>query len=126
MTNVVKIPRKKSSYKPLGRQRVFFLGYQYIGGHCNEELQSVYLKRGGLKQGIRTWSLITYGKYDEGSRIYSLELETCDDQGLPAMVNALHFEGRDYVSEEELRWMGWNGESNDPAEVISISQSLLD
>ena len=63
MTNIVNFPQKEKRSKPLPRQRVFYIGYWYVGPTLCQEVQRLYLKRKGLKNGIRYWSVITYGKY---------------------------------------------------------------
>ena len=66
--------------KPLPRQRVFYLGFVYAGPQLCQDVMNLYLKRHGKKNGVRKWSLITYGKYDENDkRKYSIEINFCDE-----------------------------------------------
>ena len=52
-----------------------------------QEVQNVYLKRHGRKEGTRRWSIITYGKFDEWDvRNYSLELANCEEDDVPDMI----------------------------------------
>ena len=61
--------------KPLPRQRVFYLGFVYTGPQLCQDVMNLYLKRHGKKNGVRKWSLITYGKYDETDKQkYSIEI----------------------------------------------------
>ena len=74
MTNVITLPEREKL--PIGsqRQRVFYLGFVYRGPPLMQEVQDVYLKRHGRKDGTRRWSIITYSKYFEWDvRSYSLE-----------------------------------------------------
>ena len=80
MTNVITLPEREKL--PIGsqRQRVFYLGFVYRGPPLMQEVQNVYLKRHGKKEGTRRWSIITYGKFDEWDvRNYSLELANCEE-----------------------------------------------
>ena len=53
-----------------------------------QEVQRLYLKRKGLKNGTRYWSVITYGKYDESNnRTYSIEIEQCEENDVPDMLD---------------------------------------
>ena len=53
-----------------------------------QEVQNVYLKRHGKKEGTRRWSIITYGKFDEWDvRNYSLELANCEEDDVPYMID---------------------------------------
>ena len=76
MNNIISFPKKEKRAKPLPRQRVFYLGFRYVGPMLCQEVQNLYLKRNGMKKGVRWWSILTYGKYDENDSIeYSIELE---------------------------------------------------
>ncbi len=68
MTNVIPFPIKAERPSPLPRQRVFYVGFRYVGPMCCQEVQQLYLKPKGLVCGERWWSMITYGKYDESDR----------------------------------------------------------
>ena len=108
MNNVLIFPKKEKQKKPLPRQRVFYLGFRYVGPMLCQEVQNIYLKRNGLKKGSRTWSLITYGKYDEyDSKNYSLELDTCEEDNLPDLLDEYDVGGE--VTFDELKEMGWRG-----------------
>ena len=73
--------------KPLPRQRVFYLGFVYTGPQLCQDVMNLYLKRHGKKNGVRKWSLITYGKYDENDkRKYSIEINFCDEDDVPYML----------------------------------------
>ena len=58
MTNIVNFPKKEKRSKPLPRQRVFYIGYWYVGPVLCQEVQRLYLKRKGLKNGTRYWSVL--------------------------------------------------------------------
>ena len=88
MTNVIQLPEREKL--PIGsqRQRVFYLGFVYRGPPLMQEVQNVYLKRHGKKEGTRRWSIITYGKFDEWDvRNYSLELANCEEDDVPDMID---------------------------------------
>lgn len=88
MTNVITLPERERL--PIGsqRQRVFYLGFVYRGPPLMQEVQDVYLKRHGRKDGIRRWSIITYSKYFEWDvRSYSLELANCEEDDVPDMID---------------------------------------
>ena len=75
---IIKFPTKEKREKPLPKQRIFYLGYRYVGPMLCQDVQNLYLKRKGINKGVRWWSIITYGKYDESdSKEYSIELEVC-------------------------------------------------
>ena len=119
MTNIVNFPKKEKRSKPLPRQRVFYIGYWYVGPTLCQEVQRLYLKRKGLKNGIRYWSVITYGKYDESdTRTYSIELEQCEENDVPDMLEA--FDLGNEVTFSELADMGWRGQVIYSAPVKSI------
>ncbi len=84
-----------------------------------QEVQNIYLKRNGFKNGSRTWSLITYGKYDENDRKnYSIELDNCEENDLPDMLD--EFDVGNQVTFDELVDMGWRGKINYSSSVISL------
>ena len=84
-----------------------------------QEVQNIYLKRNGFKNGSRTWSLITYGKYNENDRKnYSIELDSCEENDLPDMLD--EFDVGNQVTFDELIDMGWRGKINYSASVISL------
>ena len=103
--------------KPLPRQRVFYLGFVYIGPQLCQDVMNLYLKRHGKKNGVRCWSLITYGKYDEfDTRNYSIELDFWDENDVPDLLKQ-YFIG-EYIKLDDLRKFGWNGKVNQNAEII--------
>ena len=119
MNNVIIFPKKEKRIKPLPRQRVFYIGFRYVGPFLCQEVQDIYIKRNGSKKGLRTWSLITYGKYDENDiRHYSLELDSCEENDLPDLLD--EFGLGNQVTFEELRDMGWQGQIDYSANVISL------
>ncbi len=121
MTNIVNFPKIEKRKKPLPRQRVFYIGFRYVGPSLCQDVQNIFIKRNGLKEGIRTWSLITYGKYDEDDyKKYSIELESCEENDLPDLLN--EFDVGNQVTFDELKEMGWTGEVNYSAKIIQIAE----
>ena len=119
MNNILVFPQKEKLPKPLPRQRVFYLGYRYSGPPLCQDLQHVYLKRNGLVNGKRKWSLITYAKYDEWDRReHSIELVNCEENDLPDILN--EWDMSNNINFEELRSMGWNGKVLFSAKVINL------
>ena len=119
MTNIVKFPYNEKKLKPLPRKRVFYLGFRYVGPFLCQEVQNIYLKRNGLKNENRRWSLITYGKYDEhDTREYSIELDNCEDNNLPDLLK--EFDVGNQVTFNELRSMGWIGNMNYSADNPNV------
>ena len=107
---------------PLPRQRVFYLGIVYTGPAMCQEVTKLYLKRHGKKNGNRKWSLITYEKYDEyDQREYSIELESCQEDDVPEMLSQ-YFIG-EHISIDDLRTFGWNGKTNQNAEIIELRKN---
>ena len=125
MTNSVEFLQKEKRPSPMPRQRVFYIGYRYIGPMLCQDVQSLYLKRKGIKHGARWWSMITYGKYDENdSREYSIELEECMENDVPDMLDM--FEVGNEVTFSELEDMGWRGQVMYSAPVKSIFHRCYD
>ena len=121
MTNIVNFPKIEKREKPLPRKRVFYIGFRYVGPFLCQDVQNIYLKRNGLKEGLRTWSLITYGKYDEDDyKEYSIELESCEENDLPDLLD--EFDVGNQVTFDELRVMGWRGQVECSAKIIQISE----
>ena len=121
MTNIVKFPIKVKRDKPLPRQRVFYIGFRYVGPFLCQDVQSLYLKRKRVIEGVRCWSIIRYGHYDENdSREYSIELEECRENDLPDMLD--EYDIGDQVTFDELREMGWRGLVDYSATIINISE----
>ena len=125
MTNVIPFPRKDKRLSQLPSQRVFYIGYRYVGPFLFQEVQQLYLKRKGLVYGERWWAMITYGKYDETDRrTYSIELEECHENDVPDMLGK--FEVANEVNFVELAEMGWQGKVSYSAPVKSIFHSCYD
>ena len=121
MTNIVKFPKKVKREKPLPRQRVFYIGFRYVGPFLCQDVQSLYLKRKKVIERVRWWSIIRYGHYDENdSREYSIELEECRENDLPDMLD--EYDIGDQVTFDELREMGWRGQVDYSATIINISE----
>ena len=122
MTNIVNFPKIEKREKPLPRQRVFYIGFRYVGPFLCQDVQNIYLKRNGLKEGLRTWSLTTYGKYDENdNKEYSIELDSCEENDLPDLLN--EFDVGNQVTFDELREMGWRGRVECSATIIKMSEN---
>ena len=125
MTNIVNFPQKEKRPLPMPRQRVFYIGYRYVGPMFCQDVQSLYLKRKGLKRGERWWAMITYGKYDESdSREYSIELEECLENDVPDMLDM--FDVGNEVTFSELEDMGWQRQVMYSAPVKSIFHRCYD
>ena len=125
MTNIVNFPQKEKRPLPMPRQRVFYIGYRYVGPMFCQDVQSLYLKRKGLKHGERWWAMITYGKYDESdSREYSIELEECLENDVPDMLDM--FDVGNEVTFSELEDMGWRRQVTYSAPVKSIFHRCYD
>ena len=125
MTNIIKFPQKQKRPAPLPSQRVFYIGFRYIGPTLCQEVQNLYLKRKGVKNGGRKWAMVTYAKYDESDkRFYSIELEDCDENGVPDMLANFGVDGD--VTFKELQQMGWNGRVSYSAPVKSMFHKCYD
>ena len=123
MTEIIQFPSKQKRSKPMPKQRVFYIGYRYVGPMFCQDVQNIYLKRNGLIKGVRTWSLIRYGKYDENDfKEYSIELDRCEEYGLPDLLD--EYDVGDQVTFDELRDMGWRGKIDYEAKLISISNYI--
>jgi len=119
MTNVISLPIPEKSPQKLPRQRVFYIGFHYVGPPLCQEIQKLYLKRRGIRNGTRWWSIITYARHiDYGSQVYSLELDECKEDELLDLLEQLRIE--ECVTLDELRNMGWRGSGGYSAEIISI------
>ena len=127
MTNVITFPQKDKRPLPLPRQRVFYIGYRYVGPMLCQEVQNLYLKRKGFKHGKRYWSVITYGKYDESdARTYSIELEMSEENDVPDMLDAFDLDLGNEVTFSELKDMGWRGKVSYSAPVESLFHKCYD
>ena len=123
MPNIIHFPLKEKRLKPMPKQRVFYIDYRYVGPMFCQDVQNIYLKRNGLIKGARTWSLITYGKYDENDcKEYSIELERCEEYGLPDLLD--EYDVGDQVTFDELRDMGWKGVIDYEGKIEHISKYL--
>ena len=121
MTNIVRFPTKVKRDIPLPRQRVFYIGFRYAGPFLCQDVQSLYLKRKRVIDGVRWWSIIRYGHYDENdSREYSIELEECRENDLLDMLDEYDVGGE--VTFDVLREMGWSGQVDYSATIINISE----
>jgi hypothetical protein len=121
MTNIITFPQKEKREKPLPRQRVFYIGFRYVGPFLCQDVQSLYLKRKRVIEGVRWWSIIRYGHYDENdSREYSIELEECRENDLPDMLDEYDIGGE--VTFDELKEMGWRGLVGHSATIIELSK----
>ena len=125
MSNVISFPRKSGAPKALPRQRVFYVGFRYVGPAFCQDVQQLYLKRKALIDGMRWWAIITYAKYDESDRrTYSIELEECEEEAVPEMLNMFDLE--EEVSISELRKMGWQGKLARRGEIKSLLHPCYD
>ena len=122
---IIKFPRNVciplKYEEPLPRQRVFYLGVVYTGPPLCQDVTDLYLKRHGKIKGVRKWSLITYGKYDEfDKRNYSLELDTCDEDDVPDMLCQFYI--GNHITFDDLRKFGWNGNVYNEAKIIDFKK----
>ena len=125
MTEIIKFPSKQNRSKPMPKQRVFYIGFRYVGPMFCQDVQSLYLKRNGLINDTRTWSLIRYGKYDENDyKDYSIELDKCQENDLPDMLD--EFDIGNQVNFDELRDMGWKGVVDYEAKVENLFKNKND
>lgn len=125
MTKIIKFPSKQKRSKPMPKQRVFYIGFRYVGPMFCQDVQSIYLKRNGLINDTRTWSLIRYGKYDENDyKDYSIELDKCQENDLPDMLD--EFDIGNQVNFDELRDMGWKGVVDYEAKVENLFKNKND
>lgn len=125
MHNIIKFPVKMKHLLRMPKKRVFYIGYRYVGPMFCQDIQQLYLKRKGYKNGTRHWSIITYCRYDESnSKTYSFELEECEEKDVLDMVNALDLE--EQISIGELREMGWVGKTYDNNVIKSIYHRSYD
>ena len=123
---VIKFPRNICTplkyEKPLPRQRVFYLGFVYTGPTLCQDVTDLYLKRHRKVNGIRKWSLITYGKYDEfDKRKYSIELDCCNEDDVPDML--CQFNIGNHITFNDLRLFGWNGNVINNAKIIEFKKN---
>lgn len=120
MNNVIKLKFPKKTKKPLPRKRVFYIGYRYVGPMFCQDVQHLYLKRKGKRNGTRYWAIIIYVKFDECSaREHSFEIDECKEYELPEVLYSLQME--DEIDLNDLREMGWEGSENPQVEIKSIS-----
>ena len=125
MTKIIKFPSKQKRSKPMPKQRVFYIGFRYVGPMFCQDVQSLYLKRNGLINDTRTWSLIRYGKYNENDyKEYSIELDKCQENDLPDMLD--EFDIGNQVNFDELRDMGWKGVIDYEAKVENLFKNKND
>ena len=82
---------------------------------------NLYLKRHGKKNGVRKWSLITYGKYDENDkRKYSIEINFCDEDDVPDML--CEYSIGNHIKLNDLRKFGWNGKVDNQAKILNFKK----
>ncbi len=120
MSNIFKFPKKyKSQETFFPRNRIFYIGFRYVGPCFCDELQVLYLKRNGVLEGKRWWSMITYAKFEDyNTREYSIELEKCEEDDVPSMLD--DFDMGEMVTYTDLRKMGWNGKIENSANIIKF------
>ena len=119
MTNIVDFPEIEVIPEALPRQRVFYVGYRYVGPMLCQDVQNLYLKRKGVKNGERSWAMIAYISLNENnSKTYSFELEKCTENQVPALLEK--YELQDEVSISDLRKMGWRGKVQRSATIIQL------
>ena len=109
-SNVRKLSKYIFNRRPPPKQRVFYIGYRYVGPMFCEEIQDVFLKRKGKVNGNQKWSFITYPKCEESGRYYSFQIDECFQDEVPKLIELLELEK--VVTLQELRDMGWR-ESSD-------------
>ena len=116
---IIDFPAQTQTSKKIPRQRVFYIGFRYIGPMLCQDIQQLYLKRMGKSGDTRRWSIITYGKYDDNDhKTYSIELEQCDEEEVPELLNSLGLD--EEVDFEYLQSMGWNGKNTFSAEILNL------
>ena len=120
MSNIFKFPKKyKSQETFFPRNRIFCIGFRYVGPCFCDELQVLYLKRNGVLEGKRWWSMITYAKFEDyNTREYSIELEKCEEDDVPNMLD--DFDMGEMVTYKDLRKMGWNGKIENSANILKF------
>lgn len=124
MNNILIFPKKEKRTKPLPRQRVFYIGFRYVGPFLCQDVQNLYLKRKGMINGIRYWSIITYGKYDEDDyKTYSIQLDECEENIIFEMLRK--YELFDMISLDDLEDMGCKIKTQSLENVIKISDKTL-
>ena len=116
-SNVRKISKYIFNRRPLPKQRVFYIGYRYVGPMFCEEIQDIFLKREGKVNGNQKWSFITYPKCEESGRYYSFQIDECFQDEVPNIIELLELEK--VVTLKELRNMGWK----ENAEIIRVGYS---
>ena len=115
--NIIKFPIINNHSIKMPKQRVFYICYKLTGPFLCQEGYHFYLKRKGLKNGKRKWSIITYEKYDEfDTREHSIELDECDENDIYKMLSEWNLAND--VSLDELKRMGWNGRISCNAQII--------
>ena len=125
MTNIVNFPVKFKRTNLTPQKRVFYLGYCYFGPTLCQEVQNIFLKRHGYKNGGRRWSIIIYAGYTESdSRRYSIELDSCLENDVPDMIEKFNLDQD--VTFEELRMMGWDGHVGHSAKIKHIFFPVYD
>ena len=113
-SKIEKISKYIFNRKKLPKQRVFYIGYRYVGPMFCEEIQDVFIKRKGKVNGNQKWSFITYPKCEENGRYYSFEIEQCFQDDVPKLIELLELEK--VVTLQELTDMGWR----ESADIINF------
>ena len=117
--SIIKFPIINNHSIKMPKQRVFYICYKLTGPSLCQEVYHFYLKRKGLKNGNRKWSIITYEKYDEySSREYAIELDTCEEDDVPKMLDQ-YYVGH-HIKIEDLQEMGWQGKVYNKSNVIDF------
>ena len=125
MTNIVNFPVKYKRTNLTPRKRVFYLSHCYFGSILCQEVQNIFLKRHGYKNGERRWSIITYSGYTENdNKRYSIALDTCLENDVPDMIAKFNLEKE--VTFEELQMMGWEGKVEYSAKIKHIFSPVYD
>ena len=108
MTNIVQFINNNEYYPVIPRQRVFYLGFRYVGPMFCQDVQDIYFKRKGILNNNRYWAIITYGKYNENfSKEYTIELEECHEDDVIEMIDMIGLDSFPFI--HDLRCMGWRG-----------------
>ena len=110
MTNIIKFPQNKSAPHRCPVSACFTLVFGILAQHCVRKSKNLYLKRKGVKNGGRKWAMVTYAKYDESDkRFYSIELEDCDENGVPDMLANFGVDGDVTFKELQQNGLEWQG-----------------
>ena len=119
MENVIQFPKEKRNPLEKSKRRVFCIGYRYLNPVLCDGLQYLYLKRHGLTEGGRWWSIIVYAKvFDTDKRVSSIPIETFKDE---ALLDKLEMYGAlEHLSLEDLFYVGWEGGGQHSNNVLKM------